>query len=265
MSAKPQLSIVVNPETGEVQESDERDLIIEGLKRENASLAGRLTKARNENAQLQGIEPGHKQVLEVLEFWRRTIMPTAKITVGSDRWKAVRTLLKVQDAETGEPAYTVLSLKAAAVGVKLSEWHVKNRQMDATTIYRDPKTADAHIARAVGFKRTYGVSALELVDELAGQALIWLAEPCSCGHLRVRHVVKGPTPDLRQPCADCGCEDFDWFTAQFEQHWLELRERAKTDPDAARELEHGEWLRAGQDEWRRQRDRKLAECEEAQQ
>jgi hypothetical protein len=266
MGAARHLRPVPFPESGELPKDGPQSLvealdIIDFLSRKLQGAGAQITKLERSLSKALAVEPEAEQILEVLSFWNDFIKQgRCKLVVGSERWQKVRARLREKDVRTGEP-YTVLQLRAAVVGAKLSDFHVKHGYLDAATIFRDATTVDAHIARAVSFKRTYGASALAIVDELASEGLKWLAERCVCGHFRLDHVRKGPTPDLRQPCSACACEDFDWFTAQFEMYMVELRERAKTDPEAKRELEYGEWLNATHEEWRRKRRRQDEELQ----
>lgn len=187
------------------------------LRRQNTELKNKLNVAL-------GLEPDAEQIMEVLEFWRSRIMPRAKIVVGSERWLKVRARLRERDAKTKEAAYSVLHLKAAVTGALLSKDHVENNWLDAATIFRDSVTTDKHIARTVRFKRVYGTSALGLVDELAGEGLRWLAERCACGHLWVEHLRGGPRPDGSQPCSECDCAHYDFFSAKVDRF---LREQGE--------------------------------------
>jgi hypothetical protein len=88
------------------------------------------------------------------------------------------------------------------------------RHLDATTIFRDSATVDKHIARATSFRRRTGLSALTLLDELAGGALDWLAQRCSCGGLMLEHLGAGPGA---LPCPARDCEGFDFLNAKVER------------------------------------------------
>lgn len=183
---------------------------------------GKNTRLKNELAQAMAVEPIHEQIVEVLSFWRRTLAPNASIVEGSDNWKAVRARLREKDAETHEQRFDVLRLKAAVVGISLSEWHMakgQSHRRHPATAFGNAGKVDRLIEGAVAFKRQTGSSALTLLDELGSGVLWWLAERCGCGHVRAQHAVQGPTQDLRLPCdvEGCGCTDMDWFEAKWQR------------------------------------------------
>lgn len=197
---------------------------LEGVTRSFAAAKGENTRLRRELSAAQGVEPEAKDVMDVLLFWRAQCMPRAQITVGSERWQKTRARLRERDAESGERCYSPLKLKAAVVGAMLSDFHMQNRDkgyLDAASIFGDSRKVDAHIQRAVGFKRLTGISALTLVDELGSEALRWLAERCSCTHLWVEHLRGGPRPGGLQPCSveGCGCANFDYLSARIDR-WV---------------------------------------------
>jgi hypothetical protein len=183
---------------------------------------GKLTKRL---ARAQGVDPEAEDIRDVLGFWRVRCMPAAKIVVGSERWENVAGLLAMKNAAGGK-CYTPLSLKAAVTGALLSEWHVENRRLDifAVADKRLVSSIDKHIERAVGFKRRTGVSALTVVDELAGEGVAWLAERCECGHLWIEHLRGGARTDGSQPCATCGCSNFGQSLDERVEQWM--REQA---------------------------------------
>lgn len=207
--ARPDLRLV-DTATGEVTEVPaEIEMLRQQVAEAEAELRAKrsqITKLKNENARLMGVEPEAESIIEVLEFWRLRCMPGASIVPGSERWLKVRDRLREHDVTTKQPAHSVVKLKAAIAGVLLSDWHVKNKKVDAVTIFRDSKTVEDHVARAVDFKRRKGVSALTLLDELAGPGLEWLADRCSCGDLRMAHLMGR------------GCGEFDEFNAKVERH-----------------------------------------------
>jgi hypothetical protein len=199
------------------------------LAKKVAHLAGENTKLRKAEEERQASSIGSKQIREVLEFWRPLCMPRAKIVVGSERWQKVKARLADRTIE-GELAYSVLHLKAAVVGAKLSPDHVQNGWLDASTIFRDSTTVDKHLARVTQFKRDTGVSALSITDELMSGRYERLAEVCDCGHIRLDHEKERPAEELwNPPCGMHGCSCPGWSTAPL---WEQLRwaaERERTD------------------------------------
>lgn len=202
----------------------------------------RITELKNENARLRAVEPEHKDVIEVLTYCRDLLRPSAAVTVDSDSYKAVRARLRDTDETTGEPAFSVAALKAAAFAISLSPWHMEKGQ----THRRDPANAFGNAGKvtrllgdAIGFKRTYGISGLDIVERLGGEGFEWLAERCSCGGLWIEHLYGGgPTPDGRQPCERTGCESFDWFEVRVARWFREMDRRAEAgDKEAAYQLE----------------------------
>jgi len=221
---------LVDTITGEVQDTCghctelERDLRVK---------RGQITKLKNENRRLAGLEPEADKVLEVLTYWRDTVRPRASIIIGSDSWKAVKARLTDTDVTTGQPAFTVLSLKAAVVGLTLDEWHMDPRarhRRDLNLAFSSSDKVTKLLYNAVRFKRTYAVSALTIIDELGGEALVWLAERCACDHLWIAHLRGGAAPGGLQPCSceGCGCENFDFFTARVER-WMAEHEGGDHD------------------------------------
>lgn len=225
MEAATHLSLV-DPSTGELADYptlEAQRVQIENLKQQLAEAEVDLRSKRSQNTRLKsqlaealGVEPEAEQVVEVLVFWRPLCMPGATIVVGSERWLKTRARLREKDITTGTRR-SVAHLKAAVLGAKLSEYHVQNDYLDAVTIFRDSSTVDKHIKRAVGFKRTYGESALEIVDVLAGEGLRWLAERCNCGAMWIEHLYGGPAPGGLQPCERTGCAHFDNFYAKVDR------------------------------------------------
>lgn len=215
MSAHRHLRVI----DGHGQVVDEASAEVVALERELRAKRRRITELENQLAEQEGRSPEAKQVLEVLEYWRPLCMPRAKIVPKSERWRKTKDRLHDKDLTTGELAYTVLDLKAAVVGAKLSPDHVANGWLDASTIFRDSTTVDKHIARCTTFRRETGVSALEIVDELMGPGLAKLAARCACGHLRLDHERENPAEELFDPpCAvhGCVCEGFDSFDHEIE-------------------------------------------------
>lgn len=222
---------LVDPATGEVVEQDAETVAL--LKQQLAELEqelrtkrSQITRLKNENARLMGVEPGREEIIDVLEFACKLLMPRASIVPGSKRWLNVRARLKDLDPRTDKPKFTPLALKAAAAGAALDDWTMDNRhrhRRDPEFVFADAGKVDRHLSRAVGFKHRLGVSALTLIDELGGTALEWLADRCSCGGLFVEHLRSWPTPDGYLPCPDRGCEGFDFFNAKVERALAEGR------------------------------------------
>jgi hypothetical protein len=81
------------------------------------------------------------------------------------------------------------------------------------------------LARVTAFKREVGTSALEVVDELMGPGLAWLAARCDCcGRMRMEHLMP------RDGLFDAGCPGFEDF------HWgvqVRLAELERERMDAA--------------------------------
>lgn len=190
-----------------------------------ASLEGELTKLRNEEDERLGLAPDAGRIMEVLRFHKQMLAPHAKIVRGKAAWKAVKEILAATDAETNRPAFTVLHCKAAIVGLSLSAWHREHKKTSAAFLFSDPDRVQEHIATCVTFKREYGTSALEIVDELGGPGLAKLAVRCTCGHLRLDH--ERETPELEiwdPPCSvhGCACEGFDDW-----DHRVEMAKRGR--------------------------------------
>lgn len=222
MEAARHLSLV-DRDTGEVVEQEATSLHqqIAELEAELRAKRSQITRLKNDNARLMGVEPEHDDILGVLEFWREKCHPRAPIVVGSDGWKAVRARLRETDASTGKPAFTPLALKAAVVGVLLSDFHVANRKqgyLHARSIFADADRVRTHIGRAVSFKERKGISALTIIDELGGSELEWLADRCSCGGLRIQHLKSGLA---HQPCPERDCPAMDEFQAKIERFMAE--------------------------------------------
>jgi hypothetical protein len=236
----------VDAETGEVVEQDlpTVELLRQQISELELELRGKrsqITRLKNENARLMGVEPEADDIMDVLSYWREVCMPGASIVVGSERWKAVRARLRETDVTTKKLLYTPAHLKAAVAGVMMSEFHVSHRRdgyLDAASIFSDSKKVDAHLARAIGFKQRNGISALTLIDELGGKALDWLALRCSCDALMVEHlhdVYAGRTTQgiKALPCPRTGCPHFDFFNANVDLTLAELDERAALERDLA--------------------------------
>jgi hypothetical protein len=210
---------VVDTETGQVADDCPSCLALEQERRVQRA---QMTRLKNELARAMGVEPEAADILEVCEYWRQLVAPRASIVVGQPRYKAVRDRLRDTDARTRERLFNPLKLKAAVVGITLDPWHMapgQRHRRDLDIAFSNSNKVERLIGQAIGFKRRTGTSALALVDELAGDALFWLAERCGCGHIRLEHVRLGPRHDGTQPCsvAGCGCADMDWFAARVDR------------------------------------------------
>ena len=232
----------VDPSTGELSPDGPQTFAealheIENVKAQVASLNKvvvardrRITELQNDLAASLGREPEDQNILSVLDYWRVTMAPGATIAKGSKRWKYVKALLRTKDQKSKELRFSVLALKAAVVGASFDEWTMDPRhryRRDAEMIFNDAGKVDRFIARAVTFKRTYGESALAIVDELAGAGLVWLAERCGCGHTWLCHLRGGEAAQGgAQRCSvdGCSCELFDAFHAKAER-WVREQQR----------------------------------------
>ena len=224
MSAERHLR-AVDMETGEVVEQDAEtvDLLrqqLRELEQELRTKRSLITRLKNENARLMGVEPEREEIIDVLTFACKLLMPRASIVPGSKRWANVRARLKDVDPKTDKPKFTPLALKAAAAGAALDPWTMDNahrHRRDPEFVFADAGKVDRHISRAVGFKHRLGVSALTLIDELGGVALEWLADRCSCGGLFIEHLRTFPADDGSLPCPERDCLSFDHFHAKVER------------------------------------------------
>lgn len=175
------------------------------LEMELRAKRAQITRLKNENARLMGVEPEHEIVQEVLAYACKLLMPNATIVPGSKRWMAVRARLK--------EGFDPLQLRAAACGAVMDGWTMdasQRHRRDPEHVFSDAGKVDRLIQDAVGFKGRTGVSALTLVDELGGPALSFLADRCSCGGLRVAHLMGN------------ACAEFDEFAARVNRHLSEV-------------------------------------------
>lgn len=206
------LHLLTNAETGETREACHACVAKD---EKLASQARELQRFRNEETERLGLAPDAAQIMEVLTFHRQLL--GGRVIRGKAAWKAVKGRFADIDAETDKPAFTVLHLKAAVVGLSLSRWHREHKKTGAAWLFADPDRVQEFIGACVAFKRTTGESALEIVDELMGPGLVRLAAHCSdCGHMLLDHERQRPELDLWDPpCAVHGCacggwDDRDW-------------------------------------------------------
>ncbi len=179
------------------------------LSKKLANLARENTRLRNEEQERLGLAADAKTILDILQHHKR-LFPGTRIIRGKTAWKNVRARLADVDAETNGPAFTPLHLKAAAMGLKLSEWHVSRKKTGAAWLYEDPDRVQHFIAQTVEFKREVGVSALAIVDELGKEGLAKMAARCShCGRFRFEHEGEPDGVGLFDPLCP-GFDDFDW-------------------------------------------------------
>jgi hypothetical protein len=187
---------------------------IQGAK-ERAQLARKITQLENEKA--EKVHPLDKDIMAVCTFHKQLLSPTWKILRNRGAYNDVKACLGFTDAETGQPAYTPLHLKAASVGMSMDDWCRREGVRSASWLFSDVDRVDRMLQHAITFKRDVGVSALEIVDELGRPGLERLAARCDCcGHLRLDHERENPLEGLWSPpcgvhgCACPGFEDFDW-------------------------------------------------------
>jgi hypothetical protein len=180
-------------------------------------MAGKITRLENEQTERLGLAADAPLIMDVLQHHKRVLSPRSRIVRGGPAWKNVKARLLDVDAETEKPAFTVLHLKAAIVGLSMSDWHRQRGKVQAAWLFENPDRVQEFIANATSFKRDTGVSALDIVDELGRGGFEKLAARCDCcGHLRLDHERERPELDLWDPpCAVHGCscpgfEDFDW-------------------------------------------------------
>lgn len=228
MTPAPHLHLAHDAATGEVIDGCANCIQLEeeneGLKTALSASKGQNTRLKRQLANMRFVAPDTDDVRELLDYHRKLLMPGVKIAESSVRWGVVSDLLKLKDAETDKPLFSVLELKAAIAGMALQPYI-----MDAAHLYRrdlttafcsrrnggpslpDPGKVERHIGEAIGFRRETGTSALELLDDLADERLAWLADRCSCGEMRVAHLM-----------CRTACEDFDEFEAK---QWRWLRQQ----------------------------------------
>lgn len=178
-----------------------------------ASQARKITLLENAEQERLGLAPDAPQIMEVLQYHKRMLTPRGgRIVRGGPAWKNVKARLMDVDAETEELAFSVLHLKAAVVGLWLSDWHRAHRKVGAAWLFSDPDRVQEFLAPVIAFKRDTGTSALYIIDVLGRPGLEKWAEECDCcGHLRLEHERENPTEELWDPpCAVHGCACPGW-------------------------------------------------------
>lgn len=217
MEAAPRHLHSVDPVSGEVLPGGCPDC--KALEMELRGKRSQITKLKNENARLMGVEPDHDDILQVCEFHRRMVVPNGSVAVGSKGWTTVRARLRDVHPGTERKLFDPLRLRAAVCGIALDAWHMEkghSHRRYLENAFRDAGKVDRLIDLAIGFRRETGTSALELLDDLAGDRLAWLADRCSCGGLRVAHLM-GRTE----------CQVFDEFEAD-QWRWLRQQDESVT-------------------------------------
>lgn len=206
MTARPNL-YVVGKESGEIV--GETDALILELNKRIATLAAENTRLKNEAAEREGTGLHAKDIEEVLRFHKQ-VFPGGKIVRNGPAWKNVKARLRDVDAETDRPAFTVLSLKAAVVGLSMSGWHREHRKTGAAFLFDNPDRVQEFIGHAVTFKRETGTSGLAIIDELGRGGYERLAALCShCGRTRLEHEREPDGQGLFDPLCP-GFDSFDW-------------------------------------------------------
>ncbi len=187
------------------------------------------TRLRNAEQERLGLAPDAPQIMEVLVFHKQLLSPRWKIVRGKAAWKAVKERLSEIDAETERPAFTVLHLKAASVGVSMDDWNRRERLTSAAWLFAEPDRVQRYIDNCVTFKRETGVSALEIIDVLGRGGFEILAAPCGCcGHIRAEHEGDRPVEGLwSPPCLVHGCACVGWESDRTWEiaRWLAERDR----------------------------------------
>jgi uncharacterized small protein (DUF1192 family) len=162
------------------------------LSKRIAVMAGKITRLENEEQERLGTAADASQIMEVLRFHKQ--LHGGNIYRGKAAWKAVKARFADVDAETDEPAFTVLHLRAASMGLKLDEFFGPKR-MGAAWLFHDPDRVQ------------------------------------KCGHLRLDHERERPELDLFDPPCDvhgCCCvafDDWDWRIEIAKLGDVALRER----------------------------------------
>jgi hypothetical protein len=171
-------------------------------------MARTITQLENEKA--EKVHPLDKQIMAVCTFHKQLLSPTWKILRNRGAYNDVKACLGFTDAETGQPAYTPLHLKAASVGMSMDDWCRREGVRSASWLFSDVDRVDRMLQHAIRFKRERGMSALELIDELGREGYERLAARCShCGRTRLEHEREPDGQGLFDPLCP-GFDDFDW-------------------------------------------------------
>lgn len=177
-------------------------------------------------------------IMDVLKFHKRILSPSAKIHRGGPAWKNVKDRFEDTDAETGFLSFTKKDLLGAVVGLWTVDsedgWYRKHGKIGAKFLFGSADRVEEFLDPVRALDRKIGTSALEIVDELMGEGLAWLAVRCECGHLRLDHERERPElGTVQPPCAvhGCACTGFDDFTWRSER-WLALRHDRVRDAHA---------------------------------
>lgn len=220
MNDRPDLKLV-DTTTGEIVESDDREVLIEQLQAELRGKSLQIGKLRREVRELRLTEPEAATIMDVLSYWRERCAPRAHIVAGGKRWEKVRARLK--DKPVDRPPWTPEELKKVVDGALLDPWlsgadRRSKGYLDAETIFRDPEQVERLLNLALGFSAKAGVELADLIaigDELRVVHWPLLLRSCVCDHRRIEHSKADPERQGREPCLipECPCEDFheDFF------------------------------------------------------
>jgi hypothetical protein len=187
MNAKPELRLLVNPETGEVVE-DQRDILIRQLEDEKRGQSLQIGLLKKELRELAAVEPEAQVILDVLSYWKERCKPTARIALKGKRWAKVRARLR--DRFDDREPWTADELKLAVDGALLDPWlNGTDRDskgfLDAETIFRDSEMVEKLRDLAAGFEAKAGVGVGELLAVSSDLGFVdwqFLLQTCSCGH-----------------------------------------------------------------------------------
>jgi hypothetical protein len=215
---------LVNATTGEAEDACSG---CQALLEKVSALKAENTRLKNAEEERLGLAPDAGRIMEVLTFHKRLLSPRWKIVRGKAAWKAVKERLADMDGETNLPAFTVLHLKAASVGVSMDEWNRREKLTSAAWLFAEPDRVQRYIDNSVCFKREFGTSALEIVDRLGRGGFERLADLCDCGHIRLEHEKERPELELWDPpCGVHGCTCPGWQSAPL---WEQLKWAAERD------------------------------------
>jgi hypothetical protein len=214
---------VVDTATGESSPQCSRCLaLLESLDRQQSTIQRQrdtIDELRDEKKKTLATTDLAGDIIDVLEAHRKFLRGgKGGIKRGGPAFKAIKDRLEETDAVTGYPMFTKRHLVGAVVGLWLADredgWYRRNGKIGAAFLFASADRVEGFIDVARDFRRTWGVSALEVVGELEGPGLAWLADRCRCGRLRAAHLA-GLT--------DCV---FDEFQASVERFMVE-RERIR--------------------------------------